>query len=229
MYSLDRVDLLNTIGRGSIDSKESYIRICCGQAYSDMQPRTISGLSKFKKKNPGAIESVVADLAMEIYDYMHSPLRNKNDFDKWHHNKCLFFINEFNNITNNKVKIEYGKAQKIINVAFKYIYSLDGADNKLDYFEYCHMVLDRYTYSEGFYKKEIAQRGGKLDSWSNLDYKTYIKIQDNIRNYLVSSQNTVYRDSNNNPLTAFEAEFYIFAEYNTYSKNILEPIIAKHP
>ena len=84
------------------------------------------------------------------------------------------------------------------------------------------MVLDRYTYGEGFYKKEVLPwyntRNAQcpidvrnLTSWSTLSYDEYMDIQKHVREFLDGSSK--YCDGNGKKMTPFQVEFYVFDEY----------------
>lgn len=75
----------------------------------------------------------------------------------------------------------YGKAQKIINMSFKYLFCCEDAEEHHAHFQYCHMPLDSFTleWIKRFVKdeKKNALRVGKSDSWSkiqNADAEYYI-------------------------------------------------------
>ena len=219
-YSAEWEKLVSSFGYGFVDDFEQYRHIVKVWAYTDMQPRTIDGLGIFRKdpQNNQKLNKLFDELAEALYAFIiNEPVKDEKSFDCWHKKQCENFYTKFNKITTGDVRsIGFGKAQKIINVSFKYIYCLKGADRYADKFEHCHMILDRYTYSEGFYKQEVIPyiklRKTSLTSWSNLSYDEYIIIQSNIRNFLKKS--TVYVNAFGAPLTPFQAEFYIFSKYN---------------
>ena len=186
----------------SLDDRETYWWILDGAAYKDFTARTVSGITKdaskgFRKK-----------LACKLYDYMNntdSSCWQQSDYDKWHWETCKEFKSDFNSITG-ITGIAFGKAQKIVNMSFKYLFCLQNAEDKkyAEKFEYCHMPLDSYTlewykqvvvpwYKEKYkgttaYTKFVA---GRLQNWSNLDYgsradpHSYSGIQHYIREYLL--------------------------------------------
>lgn len=229
-YSDNWNDLISTFGYGFVDDLKQYNHIVKVWAYTDMQPRTIDGLGVFRKNNNNRVtlDRAFDDLAKQLYDFVNIyPRKNcQANFDKWHEDTCNSFVRSFNNIINNQgVKsIAFGKGQKILNVALKYIYCLKGAYRYADKFDYCHMTLDRYTYSEGFYRNEVIPwynrnnpnkklRKGDLKSWSNLSISDYQSIQENIRDFLKDKSNQ-YINNQGKTLTPFQAEFYIFEKYS---------------
>lgn len=67
----------------------------------------------------------------------------------------------------------YGKAQKIVNMTFKYLYCYtdDNLEKLKGYFQYCHMPLDSFTLE--WFKRTICSRKEKIfktkvGSWSNM-------------------------------------------------------------
>ena len=117
----------------SIDCLDDYERIVSGPAYKDFTPRTIAGLKKEK------IQSALNWLAKELFDYIHSV---DTDFEVWHKNTCLAFCEKINLCHG---RIPYGKAQKIVNMSFKYLFCLNDSQKYDTKFKGCHMALDQYT------------------------------------------------------------------------------------
>ena len=226
-YSTNWENLVSHFGYGFVCDLEQYKFIVKIRAYTDMQPRTIHGLGDFRKtpKNNDKLNDLFNKIASALYSYvMDKRDKSQREFDDWHREMCEDFVKEFNDLTGESVaNIEFGKGQKLINCSLKYIYCLKGADEEQykKKFEHCHMILDRYTYSEGFYKDKVIDWYNKsnpkdkkkktgLTAWSNLKSDEYDKIQQSIRDYLKSDDNKDYRDSKGTPLTPFQAEFYVF-------------------
>lgn len=236
-YSADWMDLISHFGYGKVDDIEQYKFILKIRAYTDMQPRTIRGLKEFHEtpENHAKLDSLFDDAAKMLHSFVtKDPKKSEDEFDKWHEEKCKWFVEEFNEkIKGSSVEeIAFGKGQKLINCSLKYIYCLKGADKFSEKFEHCHMILDRYTYSEGFYKKEVIdwynnsnpnekKKKTGLTAWSNLEYDDiedgkdvkygYKTIQKDIRSYLKDGKHE-YKDKGT-PLTPFQAEFYVFDKY----------------
>lgn len=150
-------------------------------------------------------------------DFFDEKEKNEKEFDDWHEKICEDFLKRFR-LKDNK----YGKAQKVINMTFKYIYCLEGAKEREDYFRFCHMPLDSITL-EWFYR--LKEKGVKITidnkeekicrkypSWSNLRKTSsgekkdreygYVDIQNVIRKYL----------ENNTELTPLKVEFIIWPQ-----------------
>lgn len=215
-YSTNWDNLVSHFGYGFVCDLEQYKFIVKIRAYTDMQPRTIHGLGDFRKtpENNDKLDDLFNKIAKALKTFViDDPVKCQCEFDDWHKEICNNFVNEFNEITKDFSvdTIEFGKGQKLINCSLKYIYCLKGADEYKEKFEHCHMILDRYTYSEGFYKKEVINAKGTLTSWSMLGDDEYYRIQQNIRNYLKGT--TEYVDSNGIQLTPFQTEFFVFDKY----------------
>jgi hypothetical protein len=190
------------------------------------------------KSNPNH-RNIYDWLAREVYLYLNnSNVETCQTFDDWHHEICLSFIQQCNNVG---INAQYGMAQKFLNLLMKYVYCFGDANTlHRSKFEYCHFILDGYTYfspvpsyigrkSYGsytiltpFYATQVLGTStASLACWSNLSYEEYINIQDDIRVYL-NANPLVYNNvkhlaphglttvSMAYPLTAFETEFFIW-------------------
>lgn len=192
----------------SIDEIALYQAIVEGPAYKDFSPRTNSGLKKEK------ISDALKYLAGKFHEYIiKDPIRaNQDEFDDWDEETCNEFLKLFN--TSSGIKpIQYGKAQKIVNMTFKYLYCCDGAERYIDKFKYCHMPLDSYTLD--WYSSEVLpwynKKNESISGWSSLGKEKYTEIQEQIRRYLKDANHS-YKDENGKSLTPFEVEFYIWPE-----------------
>lgn len=177
-------------------------------AYLSMQPRTFRKASKNKKITINAnLKNLLFDfIAREITTYFCGSLLSTVAFDQWHDNLCNQIQTKLCSLLTvsgyDSSKATYGKAQKILNVAFKNIYLFDDACFYEDYFLPCHFILDSSNLK--WYQSKVATTIAPI-IWSNLSEATYKKIQIDIRNYL----NTQYTY----PQIPFYAEFYVWSEY----------------
>ena len=150
--------------------------------------------------------------------YFNENARNQAEFDTWHHETCELFLDVLNGegdflaYTKVYTSLQYGKAQKIVNMMFKHLYCLNGADAYAAHFEHCHMVLDNFTLE--WFKQDLGEK--RIESWSNLVYKKpsvdhddYLFYQEKIRNYFLPAVSAKHTYSG---LTPFQAEFYIWPE-----------------
>ncbi|MCD8118706.1 MAG: hypothetical protein LUE29_04365 [Lachnospiraceae bacterium] len=151
-----------------------------------------------------------------------APMKDYNEFDNWHNTVCnddVLPIME--SIYKN---VAYGKAQKLVNMTFKYLYCFESADDDryADYFKYCHMPLDSYTME--WIKRIVASTAKKrndklvadnIPSWSNLSYGKHTYDDHGKYSYLffVEKVRSLFSDGNNKPaVTPFQAEFVIWPQ-----------------
>ena len=169
----------------SIDNKETVLHIITVHAYNhDAQWRTIRKIADDAHIAQNNKAAVIDWLQKEIEKYFHSDINSQADFDKWHRSMCETLTARINEeVLVGYEPIHMGKAQKVINMSFKLLSSLDGTDKYERYFNYCHVPLDKNILS--WYYSNIAtdvpKSGYKI--WSNLEYEDYIKIQEDFRNY----------------------------------------------
>ena len=110
------------------------------RAIKDLMARTL----KRKEENKGkdfnkAIEDA---LLPNIYEWLNDSRKDFSEkaFDEWHAKTCdkvLKVLQDYYT-NNNETEVEYGKAQKIVNMTMKGLYCLKDADQKDRYFEHCH-------------------------------------------------------------------------------------------
>lgn len=144
-------------------------------AYRDMQPRTIKG------HNIKQTDSLREELAKRFTEYFsNTPPVNSDDFNDLHKKLCSDFLSELNK--NVPEPQEFGKAQKVINMAFKYLYCFDDAPQYESHFKYCHMPIDSYTlnwcFENGLYQKK------DIDNWSGITETQYNQLSGKIESEL---------------------------------------------
>lgn len=177
---------------------DSGIKESLKRALNDFTPRTEEIKEKITRNE--MLENLKeCGFLTEFEKYFEeAPAKSQNDFDDWHHEMCEKFRACFNN--KNFENLQYGKAQKIVNMTFKNIYCLRDAEKKEDYFKYCHMPLDSLTL-EWFYRKvKPANRKkeytrAEIPAWSKLCYGSeenapnlgYKSIQEDIRKHFENS------------------------------------------
>jgi hypothetical protein len=175
------------------------------KAYIAMSPRTFDKLRADAEIDVVAKKAVLSELAQKSVDYFKAPApATQAKFDEWHRETCEWFIDEFNDRVmrpSGYKDIEYGKAQKIVNIAFKYLYLFcDVVPGNPSHFTFCHFAIDSITLA--WYKKHIDPKCS-IGNWSDMTYGEYIEIQKNIRAYI----------SKHIPdKTPFEAEFEIWSD-----------------
>ena len=181
-------------------------------AYNDAK-RTFDGIGKYETERDAAIE----EINKKFGEYFASPApQGEEKFDETHKKLCDIWSDAFKDKDLNLAA--FGKAQKIVNMAFKYLYCCDTSGQYKNHFKYCHMPLDSFTLE--WFKRNVKVNpkivAGKMTSWSNLEYKgndgskdffiatdnkeyyTYKFYLDNIRKYILD---------NNIKFSALELEF----------------------
>lgn len=208
-YSIDVIDDYYSSEKGGKKAVDS--------AFNDMAVRTLKKVTD-DVGGDGAVEKerALTYLRDSFYAYFHKggeidtvdgrknyDVLSREGFDEWHKAVCTEFLTLFNEDNKKRYQpVAYGKAQKAVNMVFKYLYCYDGAEKYINegYFAHCHMALDNLTLN--WYKKEVAYPPTDC-AWSDLKYGAYIEIQTNIRNYLEGSSSPL-------PSNALEAEFYVW-------------------
>ncbi|MBO5716358.1 MAG: hypothetical protein J6S23_08225 [Clostridia bacterium] len=159
-------------------------------------------------------------LAERIWCYLNNnTVETMKSFDDWHSSVCEEFCIE---CTSRGISIEYGLAQKFLNLALKYCYCFGDADiaEDKDKFKYCHIALDSYTFCPSAGKKTWAYyrnfcgmsraslptpfytevvnttiKISDLPAWSNLNKSQYVNIQNEMRRYFLATPITYSRIS----------------------------------
>lgn len=188
------------------------------QGYDDAK-RTFTGVGKhWEKVGNKKKESFFQEIAQKIQELFRMNAKgqiNTNNFDEWHSKTCQFFCEKMKNMGYNKVT--YGHAQKVINMAMKYLSCLNQSAKYSLIFKRCHMPLDSFTLE--WYKRVTAQ-DDKRDkvklpydmTWSKLDERLYLDITKKIQEKL--KQELYLTDSMGNQMLLPEeplmAEFIIW-------------------
>ena len=133
-------------------------------AYLDMQVRTIKG------HNSSTKEKCVNYLKQEFNEILKNPSCLDN-FDDTHGKLCKGFLKVLNDKENKIKEQQYGKAQKVINITFKFLVAHGKLDPK--YAKKCHMPIDSFVlnwlYGSNKYNNERA--------WSYITQNDYREIQ----------------------------------------------------
>ena len=96
-------------------------------------------------------------------------------FDEKHKELCKDFLVELNKVVPPQ---EFGKAQKFVNMTFKYLYCFDNAKSYEDYFKYCHMPIDSYTLNWCF-DRNLYQKN-QIKNWSCIVENQYYDLSGKI-------------------------------------------------
>ncbi|MFR1631578.1 MAG: hypothetical protein ACLSU0_00250 [Oscillospiraceae bacterium] len=128
-------------------------------------------------------------------------ISNCVDFDVWHTETCNKYCSQMNSWIRRKgfnFTMTYGRAQKVLNMTFKYLYCTTAYKAKVESIApFLHMTLDGYTlhwYRDivvDFINKSssVKIKKGDISDWSKMNEKSkrqYIDIQKDIRAYLNS-------------------------------------------
>ena len=228
-------------GKHKFDLEDNFVAdaltYALNRSFKDFNFRTLETKKddKGKPKKPSQIngknQTVTEYLIQKLKDdgfltlfvnyFTNTALKEQTAFDKWHRGACEKFLDVLNDTELYEGKIPFGKAQKIVNMMFKHLYCLNGADKYADHFKYCHVTLDNFTLE--WFKRNIPPYK-RTDSWSNLkhcaptessnpleDPKEYMFYQHNIQKYF-SEDNQKANDFAYRGLTPFQTEFYIWPE-----------------
>lgn len=173
--------------------------------YLDMC-RTCSGIGKkiSDEQRKDIFDKIGTEIKARIEEA--DSIANQKDFDELHEKLCQFCTEQFKKYD---YSITYGQAQKIINMAFKYLYCCEGATEGI--FTYCHMPLDSFIL-KWCSECDLPEKCNE-DAWSKLEKDKYVKIQQEIRAYL--NQGNTYKVGGNEvdlPKTVLDAEFIIWPE-----------------
>ena len=148
-----------------------------------------------------------------LFAYFTDPTTNPfsvSNFDAWHEEACNGYCLDMNQKFKG-FKMTVGRAQKVINMTFKYLYctaAYRGDVAKIA--DKLHMALDKYTLK--WYKDNpvIPGQKGAVPKWSKIDYyPDYKNIKKAIFDYFQNNPSD-YQDNNGNPLPPFLAEFIIW-------------------
>ena len=173
------------------------------KAHTDMSRRAKGHNSKIQKESIYWLsERFATDSPFSI--------TNQSDFDKWHEETCGDYCKHMNN-KNFSFKMTYGRAQKVLNMTFKYLYCTDAFKREIKLLTpYLHMTLDGYTlrwYKDiviDYINKNCQEKIKKnmISEWSKMDNeegrRKYIQMQIDIRKYLKDSQNYQYSINSEN-------------------------------
>ena len=195
-----------------ITNKEQIKYVIYKTAYKDMMPRTIKRLGS--SENQKYKDAMLKYVYERILAYFEKPALDKNGFENWHTETCTKMIECFKG---SELKIAYGKAQKLLNIIFKNLLLFKGA--KEEFFAYCHTPIDNNVLYVCRTKAGIKCR---RENWSAMDKDEYLKLQNDIREFLDSNKNTKYRFENGEPVSNLVFDYYAWIEgdKNQTVKNI---------
>lgn len=162
--------------RNSCYCDQDTIKLAIDLAYNDAK-RTLKGINEDMRN------AAKDALAIEFQKFFLETPKDQKDFDQKHNTMCVIWYEKFP--TDNLQ--QYGKAQKIVNMTFKYLYCCNKCDkDKQAYFKYCHMPLDSYILE--WYCREIGKKREDIkirdiSLWSKMEQNQYKDIQESIIEY----------------------------------------------
>lgn len=199
---------------GSCADSGHNILLAVTKAYGDMSPRTIKGHCLQIQTQ------CIPYLADRFSAYFRGKMpETQAEFDIWHDETCRSFLGALNEALqkNGSARQAYGKAQKTVNMTFKYLYCLRPEDVQRGWFRFCHMPLDSYTLN-WFYGKGNTREPN--ETWSSLSAERYRAIENKI------SRNDCKTEYGG--LAALEAEFIIWAkEKNRAALKALRSVVGQ--
>ena len=195
------------------DNSKKLMEDSINLAYRDVQ-RTLKNISDYDNEK----SNVLGDITESFESFFkQEPRKEASEFGLWHKEICEKWTQGFDD---NQIGT-FGKAQKLVNMTFKYLYCFYG-DSYNNHFKYCHMPLDSYTLE--WFKRYVGIRTnkdeklvkGKVCAWSNLqyekddnDYYTYIFYKENIDEYIRDKKLNL---SPRQLLSPLQLEFIIWPE-----------------
>ena len=140
------------------------------RAIKDLMARTLTRREETKEWDFNqAVKNV---LLPKLKDWLEDDRTDFSEeaFDTWHAGSCKAVLDVLQEYYTNNDKdgsdVQYGKAQKIVNMTMKGLYCLKDAEKKNRYFEHCHIALDSFTLE--WFKRNVIP-------WCGRDYNCWIK------------------------------------------------------
>lgn len=184
--------------------------------YNDTK-RTLKGIGQLWKENSENKNDFLKKIATEIQNiFKNYSVKIDRDFDR-EHNKLCQTIRNNTLFKNTSVHFTYGHAQKIVNMAFKYLSCMNGSEKYEDIFQKCHMPLDSYTL-EWYKRSDFYSKVGKDarvksdDTWSKMTETQYCAIAKAIKENVNGEPFFVYDTEISLPYYPLYAEFIIWPE-----------------
>lgn len=169
------------------------------------------GTAKRTYKGVKNSDETIAEFRKTVIKYIKSNSfpKTQDEFNKEHKKLCEKWTKILEENGNTGDNLSYGKAQKVVNMMFKYMYcySYRNGFEKIPKraFDYCHMTLDSYTlkWISDVWEKEVDKKAKKIKSdtkWSKFGEKEYDAISKIVKD----------NEDKLKPYTKFEAEFFIW-------------------
>lgn len=200
-----------------------HILFACTNVYNSgiIFPQGGAHASRTRTPNVGVI---LANLANSIYEYFLNKENaniSEQKFDELHTTWCNNFLNDINaaRVSVEYLPLNYGSAQKMVNMVFKYLACYHDYENFADYFKWCHMPIDtvilkwlkdRYQIKSIYYRETINSKGN-LELFANYKKKTWTNFDSALYNDLLSViRENIKSDPEFTNLTILGIEFGIW-------------------
>lgn len=143
--------------------------------------------AKQKYKCYSGYLGVLEAIAAKIFEYFNGEgnvPNNQANFDDFHAELCRKFLAEMHDLG---ATFSYGNAQKLINMAFKYLSCYSDYEAFADLFSYCHMPIDGVileALENRYHVVGVRHRhfGGK--PWTAFEENHYLELVKNYRDAL---------------------------------------------
>lgn len=176
LVSIDK-DVLDFYKRILFGSYSDPFEAACFRAYRDFN-RTLhlseAGIddADMRISLRQRVTSIIRESVAELLD---SKCKSQDEFDKWH-KKTTEKIRDW--YRKKEVDFTYGHAQKWLNMALKYLYTLGACDFK-ELTRFFHPPLDNYILQAA---KKMLGINKPHDAWSTWDdYSDYLNYQKQLR------------------------------------------------
>ena len=200
--------------KADFNNANDEIKVAVDLAYRDAQ-RTMVKIDDTRRDDAkkAVRDAIKKNLRSDI-------ISSQVSFDEWHKDICNAWCKAFENNGKLTEHGNYGKAQKIVNMAFKYLYCYYSEER--EFFRYCHFTLDSFTlkWLNGFGKKDKPKFLDSNLSWSS----GFIPQKDKDGNYICENYNAIQEYARNcvgkvfqiAGWTALEAEFFVWDNVQYY-------------
>ena len=160
---------------------QSGMEAAIARATRDLMARTLTPTGEKEKFS----ETIVKPLREKLEEwFVPRDQITEEIFDKWHAETCgavLGILRKHYYNDKDRNPVQYGKAQKIVNMTMKELYCLPGSEKYEKHFDYCHIPLDSFTL-EWFFRNILLPRKEansaiktRIDIWKNpIDFEEYL-------------------------------------------------------
>lgn len=194
---------------------QGYLDACRTFEWSEKVKRDYPNEKEKRKYIEGKFKS---GIACKIREYLNNP--KAYSFGVFHGELCEKLKERFQEEETN---ITYGQAQKIVNMAFKYLYCLyyKYGNFKRNQFTDCHMPLDSYSLEwfkrwisaneKKYWDEEEKFKKGSIGSWSSMEVSNYEDKEGKKYGYEVYSK-YIREYCKKEKLTPIELDFIVWPQ-----------------